>query len=208
MEKTPGSMGKGTFMGSNDKKGTKEELVERVEEVNECLKKEKRHVKKLEAIPKAAKKVCLILTILLILVLNYLSYLYFSSPAWVVVNKNGEIYGLTNKARAALQGNRFWRDQLHEVRQEFRWEEFGILRKTANDRILGKISQDTNREIEEFYRRYPQIRSSKSERQAEALSGQFDQIKWTRFNPVFEEIRQKRFQELRMILPVVKSKAE
>jgi hypothetical protein len=198
-------MCKGTFMGSNDKKGTKEELVERVKEVNECLKKEGRHVKKVEAILKAAKKVFLILTILLIVVLNYLN---FSSPAWVVVNKNGKIYGLTNKVRAALQGKKFWRNQLHEVRQEIQWEEFGILRKAANDRILGKISRDTNHEMEEFYRRYPQIRSSKAERRAEALGGQFDQIKWIRFHPVFEEIRQKRFQELRMILQVVKSKTE
>ena len=192
-------------MGSNDNKGAKEELVERVKEVNECLKEEVRHVKKVEAMLNAAKKIFLILTILLIVVLDYL---YFSSPGWVVVNKNGEIHGLTNKARAALQGKRFWRDQLHEVRQEIEWEEFGILRKAANDRILGKISRDTNREMEIFYRRYPQIRSSKAELQAEVLRGQFDQFKRTIFHPLFEEIRQKRFQELRMILPVVQSKAE
>jgi hypothetical protein len=198
-------VGKGKFMGIRDKKGGKEELVERVKEVNGCLIEEVRHVKKVEAMLKAAKMVFLTLTILLIVVLHYL---YFSSPGWVVVNKNGEIYGLTNKARAALQGKKFWRDQLHEVRQEIRWEEFGILRKAANDRILGKIGRDTNREMEKFYRRYPQVRSSKAERQTEALRSQFDPIEWTVSHPFFEVIRQKRFQELRMILPVVQSKAE
>ena len=103
---------------------------------------------------KTAKKVFMVLMILFIVVLHYF---YFSSPGRVVVNKNGEIYGLENKARAALQGKKFWRDQLQEVRQEIEWEEFGILRKAANDRILGKIGQDINREIEKYYRRYPQI---------------------------------------------------
>jgi len=196
---------KGKFMGINEKNGAKEELVERVIEVNECLREEVRHVKEVEMMLKTAKKVFLALMILLIVVLHYL---YFSSPGRVVVNKNGEIYGLTNKAREALQGKKFWRDQLDEVRQEIQWEEFGILRKAANDRTLEKIGRDTNREMEKYYRRYPQIRSSKAERQAEGMRGQFDHIRWIRFNPVFEEIRQKRFQELDMILPVVQSKAE
>ena len=192
-------------MGINDKKWAKEELIEGVKEVNECLREEVRHIKKVEVMLKTTKKVFLVLMLLLIVVLHYF---YFSSPGRVVVNKNGEIYGLTNKARAALQGKKFWRDQLHEVRQEIEWEEFGILRKAANDRILGKIDRDTIREIEKYYRRYPQIRSSKSERQAKAMGGQFDHIKWIKFNPVFEEMRQKRFKELDMILPVVQSKAE
>lgn len=198
-------MGKGKYMGIRDKKEAKEELVERVKELNECLKEEVRHVRKVEAMRKGAKMVFLILMIPLIVVVHYL---YFSSPGWVVVNKNGGIYGLTNKARAALQGKKFWRDQLFEVKQEIRWEEFGILRRAANDRILEKIGRDTNREMEIFYRRYPQVRSSKAERQTEALRGQFDQFKWTKFHPFLQEMRQKRFQELRMILPVVQSKAE
>ena len=205
IERSLGSVDKGKFMGINEKNGAKEELVERVIEVNECLREEVRHVKEVEMMLKTAKKVFLALMILLIVVLHYL---YFSSPGRVVVNKNGEIYGLTNKAREALQGKKFWRDQLDEVRQEIQWEEFGILRKAANDRTLEKIGRDTNREMEKYYRRYPQIRSSKAERQAEGMRGQFDHIRWIRFNPVFEEIRLKRFQELDMILPVVQSKAE
>jgi hypothetical protein len=205
IERSLGSVDKGKFMGINEKNGAKEELVERVIEVNECLREEVRHVKEVEMMLKTAKKVFLALMILLIVVLHCL---YFSSPGRVVVNKNGEIYGLTNKAREALQGKKFWRDQLDEVRQEIQWEEFGILRKAANDRTLEKIGRDTNREMGKYYRRYPQIRSSKAERQAEGMRGQFDHIRWIRFNPVFEEIRQKRFQELDMILPVVQSKAE
>jgi hypothetical protein len=205
IEKTLGSVDKGKFMDINDKKGAKEELIEGVNEVNEYLREEVRHVKKMEVMLKTAKKVFLALIISLIVVLNYF---YFSSPGRVVVNKNGEIYGLTNKAREALQGKKFWRDQLDEVRQEIEWEEFGILRKAANDRILEKIGRDTYREIEKYYRRYPQIRSSKAERQAEAIRGQFAHIKWIKFNPIFEEMRQKRFKELDMILPVVQSKAE
>jgi hypothetical protein len=198
-------VGKGKIMGIREKKKAQEELVERVKEVHECLKEDVRHVKKVEAMLKAAKQVWLVLTISLIVVFHYLS---FSSPGWVVVNKNGEIYGLTNKARAALQGKKFWRDQLHEVREEIRLEEFGILRMAVNDRIQEKIGEDTDREMEIYYRRSPLIRSSQAERQAEALRGQFDQIKWTEFHPFFDEIRQKRYQELRMIFPIVQSKVE
>lgn len=205
IEKTLRSVDKGKFMGINDKKGAKEELIERVKEVNECLREEVRHVKKVEVMLKTAKNVFLALMVILIVVVYYL---YFSSPGWVVVNKKGGIYGLTNKARAALQGKKFWKDQLYEVRQEIEWEEFGIVRRAANDRILDKIGRDTNREMEIFYRRYPQVRSSKAERQTEALRGQFDQFKWTKFHPFYQEMRQKRFQELHMILPVVQSKAE
>lgn len=205
IEKTLGSVDKGKFMDINDKKGAKEELIEGVKELHECIREEVRHVKKVEVMLKTAKKVFMVLMILFIVVLHYF---YFSSPGRVVVNKNGEIYGLENKARAALQGKKFWRDQLQEVRQEIEWEEFGILRKAANDRILGKIGQDINREIEKYYRRYPQIRSSRAERQADAMRGQYDHFKWIKFNPIFEEMRQKRFKELGMILPVVQSKIE
>jgi hypothetical protein len=205
IEKTLGSVDKGKFMDINDKKGAKEELIEGVKELHECIREEVRHVKKVEVMLNTAKKVFMVLMILFIVVLHYF---YFSSPGRVVVNKNGEIYGLANKARAALQGKKFWRDQLQEVRQEIEWEEFGILRKAANDRILGKIGQDINREIEKYYRRYPQIRSSKAERQADAMRGQYDHFKWIKFNPIFEEMRQKRFEELGMILPVVQSKIE
>ena len=205
IEKTLGSVDKGKLMDINDKKGAKEELIEGVKELHECIREEVRHVKKVEVMLKTAKKVFMVLMILFIVVLHYF---YFSSPGRVVVNKNGEIYGLENKARAALQGKKFWRDQLQEVRQEIEWEEFGILRKAANDRILGKIGQDINREIEKYYRRYPQIRSSKAERQADAMRGQYDHFKWIKFNPILEEMRQKRFKELGMILPVVQSKIE
>ena len=192
-------------MDISDKKWVIDELVESVREANECLKEEVRHVKKVDAMLKTAEKVFLMLMIPLIVVVQYF---YFSSPGRVVVNKDGDIYGLTNKARAVLQGKNFWRDQLREVKLEIQWQEFGMLRRAANDRILEKIGRGTNREMEIFYRRYPQVRSSKAVRRSEGLGGQSDQFKWVKFHPFFQEMRQRRFQELRMILPVVQSKAE
>ena len=40
--------------------------------------------------------------VLLTLLAGAVHYLYFSSPGWVVVNQNGDIHGLANKARATL----------------------------------------------------------------------------------------------------------
>jgi hypothetical protein len=197
-------VGKGIFMGIDDKKRAKEELLVRMKEANECLKEEIRHVKKVEAMRKTAMRSFLVLLTLLTVVVHYL---YFSSPGWVVVSKNGEIHGLTNKARATLQGKRFWSNQLHEVNREIHWEDFGLLRNAANERTLEKPSRDANREMEKVFRRYPQFRSSNAELHTEAMRGQVNQIKWIQFNSFLEEMRQKRFQELQNILPVVQSKA-
>ena len=192
-------------MGIDDRNAAEKALLERMKEANECLKEEVRHVKKLEAVRKAAMRGVLAFLILLIVIVHYL---YFSSPGWVVVNRFGEIHGLTNQVRETLQGKKFWRDQLQEVRREIRWEEFGMLRRAANEGTLEKIGRDTNREMEKFFRRYPQVRPSKAELNSEAWRGKSHPFKWTKFNPLFEEMREKRFQELRKILPIVQSKAE
>lgn len=180
-------------------------LLERTREAREYLKEEIRQEKKGEARRKKATRVFLVLLTLLTVAVHYL---YFSSPDLVVVNKDGEIHGLTNKARATLQGKKFWRDQLHEVHRELRRDESGILRYAANGRTLEKPDREANREMEKYYRRYPQFRSSLAELHTEAVRGRVNQVKWIIFSGFLEEMRRERFQELQSILPVVRSKAE
>jgi len=179
-------------------------LLEQTKEAREYLKEEIRHVKKGEAMRKKAKRVFLTLLTLLTVAVHYL---YFSSPGLVVVNKDGEIHGLTNKARATLQGKKFWRDQLHEVNQELRWDESGILRYAANGRTFEKTDRDANREMEKLYERYPQFRSSMAELHNEAVSRRVNQVKWIIFSGFLEQMRRERSQELQNILPIVRSKA-
>jgi len=51
-------------------------------------------------------------TLILIIILFVCGYVYFSKPDKVVIDENGECEGLVNKARAFLQGDRFWKLQL------------------------------------------------------------------------------------------------
>lgn len=134
-------------------------------------------------------------------------YLYFSSPGSVVVNRNGELHGLTNKARASLQGRRFWSDQLHEVAREIRWDDSGILRNAADGRTSWKRDRDADREMEMYYRRYPQLRSTLAELRAEAERGRITQTEWMIYSDFLEEIRADRSRELQSILSIVRSKS-
>jgi len=179
-------------------------LLENMNEAREWLKEEVRHVKKVEATRKTATRVSLVALALLTFVVHCL---YFSSPGLVVVDRNGEIDGLTNRARATLQGKRFWRDQLQEVNREIFEEGTRSLRDAAYERTREKPGRDTDREIETFLRSYPQFRLSTAELHADAKIGQVNLTKWIQLNSYLEEMRRKRFRELQGILPVVQSKA-
>lgn len=192
-------------MDTNDKyRQGRQALLERTNEAKECLKEDVRHIRKGEAARKKVNRVFLtVLTLLTVAV----HYLYFSSPGSVVVNRNGELHGLTNKARASLQGRRFWSDQLHEVAREIRWDDSGILRNAADGRTSWKRDRDADREMEMYYRRYPQLRSTLAELRAEAERGRITQTEWMIYSDFLEEIRADRSRELQSILSIVRSKS-
>ncbi len=126
------------------------------------------------------------------------AYLYFSSPNKVVVNKFGEVKGLVNNARYALQGKAFWKDQLREVISELQWELSEPQRQANQERFR-----------EEMYRKHPDMRPfTPAERQAETLRKEADQIEHAEFYRFIEKIRLERIAELRKILPIVKAKTE
>jgi hypothetical protein len=52
------------------------------------------------------------ITIILLAIIIFCGYIYFSKPEKVVINEDGECDGFVNKARAFLQGDRFWKLQL------------------------------------------------------------------------------------------------
>ncbi len=51
-------------------------------------------------------------TVIIIAIIIFCGYLYFSKPDTVVINEKGKCEGLINKARAFLQGDKFWKLQL------------------------------------------------------------------------------------------------
>lgn len=195
----------GKVMDTSDKyRQDREARLARTKEAKECIKEEIRKIKKAEARRKRATRV--FLTVLTLLTVS-VHYLYFSSPGRVVVNRSGEIQGLTNKARASLQGKRFWRDQLREVTREIRWSDSGTLQDAVNGRTSGEPDWDADREIETYYRRYPELRSSLAELQTKAERGRITQVEWMVYSGLLEELRQNRSHELQGILPIVRTKA-
>jgi len=52
------------------------------------------------------------LTVIIIAIIIFCGYIYFSKPDTVVINEKGKCEGLINKARAFLQGDKFWKLQL------------------------------------------------------------------------------------------------
>jgi hypothetical protein len=51
-------------------------------------------------------------TAIILTIIIFCGYIYFSKPDEVVINEKGKCEGLINKARALLQGNKFWELQL------------------------------------------------------------------------------------------------
>jgi hypothetical protein len=51
-------------------------------------------------------------TLIILAIIVLCSYIYFSEPDMVVINEKGKCEGLVNKARAFLQGEKFWKLQL------------------------------------------------------------------------------------------------
>lgn len=135
-------------------------------------------------------------------------YLYFSSPGKVVVDTNGEVKGLTNNIRASLQGKGFWKNQLKEVNSELEWELGEPQRQEKLDHEMNQMFRELNQSMENMYRKYPDMRPSAYERQAEALRERADQIEQQELDRYLENIRLKRIAELRSILLLVRANAE
>ena len=59
------------------------------------------------------------ITILTVIIVLVLGFLYLTRPSKVVISESGKISGLVNKGRSALQGNKFWKDQLRKASEEY-----------------------------------------------------------------------------------------
>jgi hypothetical protein len=145
-------------------------------------------------------------TVFLGLGILIVAYLYFSSPGKLVVDEAGDVEGLTNKARAILQGKSFWKDQLREVTSDLQQELSEPQRKAQLDREMNQGLRKFDQSMEEMYREHPDLRPSPEERLAQVLRDRADEIEQAESDRFLEKIRLKRIAELRKILPVVQAK--
>lgn len=146
--------------------------------------------------------------IVLVGVILSVAYLYLSSPGKVVVQDNGEVKGLVNKTREALQGKRFWKGQLFEVNKELAWKLGEPRREAEFDQELRAMVREFEKEDEQFYRDFPDMRPSPVERHAEALRDRADALEQGELGHELEQWRLQRIAELRRIKRLVEVQAK
>ena len=137
-----------------------------------------------------------------------IAYLYLSSPGKVVVDEAGDVKGLINTARAALQGENFWKNQLREVRSALQRELSEPQHMAELGREMNKMLSEVDQSMEKMYTEHPDMRPSPEKRQAEVLRKRADQIEQAELDRLIEKIRLERIAELRKILPVVQAKGK
>lgn len=127
------------------------------------------------------------------------AYVGFSSPGKVVIDEQGRIKGLMNEAREVLQGRNFWEDQARFVRNELDWELGEPARKAKFEREVRQLDAEVNRDMRELYQKFPEMRPTPAERQAEALRDRADAIETAQIERELEFMRRERIGELRKI---------
>ncbi|HVN58088.1 MAG TPA: hypothetical protein VMT63_07310 [Bacteroidales bacterium] len=58
-------------------------------------------------------------TVIAVILIIILGFLYLTRPKEIVISETGKVAGLINKGRSALQGGKFWKDQLHKASEEY-----------------------------------------------------------------------------------------
>jgi len=132
------------------------------------------------------------------LVLGF-GYVGLSSPDKVVITEHGQINGLLNEIREMVQGNSFWKAQLRSVRKELNWEFGEPARNAKLHREMSQFAAETDRDMQSFYREFPEMKPSRAEMQAEALRDRADAIESAELEREFEAMRQQRISELQRI---------
>ena len=92
-----------------------------------------------------------------------------SGPDGVVVGVDGEVIGLTNKTREALQGERFWVGQLITAKRQLRWLEERPARDAEHDAKLTEFTEKANQKMEAFKRDRPDFERVTKPSEGDAL---------------------------------------
>jgi hypothetical protein len=145
-----------------------------------------------------------ILTVTALLVLG--GYSFVSNPDKVVVNESGTVEGLMNKARALLQGDRFWHLQLKMATEEYDKVSAPRLPSSAEmQELYRKLREDQAALDEKMKPLYTQ-----EEQEANRLRIKADSIersgKWRAIDDAAEAERARESAKIKVIIPVIEAK--
>jgi hypothetical protein len=136
----------------------------------------------------------------------FCAYLFISKPDTVVVNEKGTAEGVINKARAIIQGDRFWKYQLKIATELYNKEYKPQLPSSAEMQALyGKIRED-QRLLDEKMK----VLFTPEEQLAKNLRMKADSIevtsKWRSIDDAAETARIHEMERSRIIIPVLEKK--
>ena len=140
------------------------------------------------------------------LLLTFLFLIYFSVHADIVVNEHGEISEELNQLKAKIQGEAFWRNQLEQANLELARHLESAQKKKKFDAKISAIEARFQDRTEELYRKYPNMRPTLAEQQANALRAQADDIESRDLDAELEQRRLKRISVLRSIIKYIESR--
>lgn len=104
------------------------------------------------------------------------SVVVLSSPGHLVLNSSCAVDGAVNRARAAIQGERFWVKQLTYLDRDLafarEWPNRAAHMRAEMDSAMGPILDDFNADTEKWYREHPELRPTPEDQQAERLREQ------------------------------------
>lgn len=134
------------------------------------------------------------------------AYLFISKPDTIVINEKGNAEGLINKARAVIQGDRFWKYQLKMAKELYNKNYTPQLPSSADMQSLYRKVRDDQRLLDEKMK----VLYTQEERLAKDLRMKADSVeitgKWRSIDDAAEASRMHEMEKARTIIPVLENK--
>lgn len=144
--------------------------------------------------------------VLFIALLIFFGYLFISKPDKVVINDKGKAEGLVNKARAIIQGDRFWKYQLKMATELFNKNYSPQLPSSAEMQSLYRKVREDQRLLDEKMK----VLYTHEEQLAKNLRMKADSIeivgKWRSIDDAAEAARMHEMERAKIIIPIIENK--
>lgn len=142
-----------------------------------------------------------------LMVIAFIAYILLSSPTGIGLTKLGKPNGLINVLKEAAQGQSFWQDQEKAIAKKITSLNNQPAEDAKFEKEMAVYEQESRRDDEIFYRQYPDMRPSPTEKEAEALRERADAIEEKQLKKEMEQDRLDKLSELKHMLNITREKA-
>jgi hypothetical protein len=145
-------------------------------------------------------------TVILLAIIIFSGFVYFSNADEVVVNEQGKIEGLVNKARAVLQGKRFWRLQLKMATEKYNEGLAPHLPSSAEMQAMYRKLREDEKALDDKMK----VLYTPEEQMAMMLRLKADSLeragKWRLIDDDAEASRTKDNEKFKAVIPIIEAK--